>query len=168
MALLFVLALLLVGWQAWRTKPLPPPEYVSVFDPGGLVFPLAVPSWREPPLLPAEREARRSYLESHAVGASDPRDHSLCQLFLRVSSDHWFERPVTAQRLRALTRDRAGRTGPDGTRLWTFRPEGLLDDDDGDGDLLDPGELEVGGAGAEAEAFCEPPPTPPPLPAAGF
>jgi hypothetical protein len=154
MAVLFVLALLLILWQAWRTQPLPAPGFTSVIDPGGLVLPMAVPSWRETPVIPEEREARRSYLETHAVGASDPRDPALCQLFLRVSSDHWFERAVSAQRLRELTLSRPGRPGPGGTLTWSFPSEGLLDDDDGDGDLLDPGELTTEGTGAEAEVFC--------------
>jgi len=154
MAVLFVLALLLIFWQAWRTQPLPAAAFTSVMEPGGLVLPVAVPSWRAAPAIPEDREARRSFLEAHAVGASAPREPSLCQLFLRVSSDHWFERPVSAHRLRELTLGRPGRPGPGGTRIWSFPPGGLLDDDDGDGDLLDPGELTPEGPGAETEVFC--------------
>lgn len=154
MAFLFVVALLLIFWQAWRTKPLPAVGFSTVSEPGGLVLPVAVPSWRVDPAMPADRDERRSYLEEHAVGASASRDPSRCQLFLRVSAHHWFERAVSADRLRELTLGRPGRPAPGGTRIWSFPPDGLLDDDDGDGDLLDPGELTPAGPGAEAEAFC--------------
>lgn len=154
MAVLFVLALLLIFWQAWRTKPLPAVNFTTVSDPGGMAFPIAVPSWRNAPAIPESREARRSFFQEHEVGVAEPRDPSQCQLFLRVSSDHWFERALSPQRLGELTLNRPGRPGPGGARIWSFPPDGLLDDDDGDGDLLDPGELTPAGPGAEAEAFC--------------
>jgi hypothetical protein len=158
MAVLFVLALVLIAWQAWQTEPLPAVPFTSAIDPGGLVFPVAVPSWREPPRIPEGRDARRAFLEEHSVGATAPRDPSLCQLFLRISSDHWLERAVSARRLAELTLGRPGRPGPEGSRVWSFQPSGLLDDDDGDGDFLDPGELTSEGPGAEAEVFCAAPP----------
>ena len=75
-------------------------------------------------------------------------------MFLRVSAYHWFESPLSADRLRALTLDRPGRPAPGGSRVWSLPPAALLDDDDGDGDVLDRGELAPEGPGAEAEVFC--------------
>jgi len=158
MAVLFVLALVLITWQAWRTEPLPAVPFISVIDPGGLVFPVAVPTWRDLPAIPSGREARRAFLEEHSVGAPALQDPSLCQLFLRISSDHWQQRAVSARRLAELTLGSPGRPGPEGSRVWSFRPDGLLDDDDQDGDFLDPGELTSEGPGAETEAFCAAPP----------
>jgi len=154
MAVLFVLALALVGWQAWRTKPVPAIPFTSVIDPGGLVLPVAVPSWKERPTIPTDREARRAFLEEHSVGDTASQDASLCRLFLRVSSDHWLERAVSVRRLAELTLGRPGRAGPGGSQVWSFRPGGLLDDADGDGDFLDPGELTPEEPGAETEVFC--------------
>lgn len=155
MAVLFLLALVLIVGQAWRMKPVPVVGFTSVIDPGSLVLPVAVPSWRELPSIPESRDARRAFLEEHSIGVPAPPDPAVCQLFLRISSDHWLQRPLTPRRLRELTLDRPGRPEPGGSRVWTFRPEGLLNDADGDGDFLDPGELTSEGPGAEAEVFCD-------------
>lgn len=158
MAALFVLALLLIGWQAWRMEPLPINDFSSAIDPGGLVFPVAVPSWRELPEIPEKGHERLSFLEGHAITASSPLAPSPCRIFLRISADHWFERPVSSQRWQELTLGQPSRPGPSGAQAWSFRPEGLLDDDDNDGDFLDPGELSAQGPGAEVEIFCAEPP----------
>ncbi len=157
MAVLFVLALLLIFWQAWRTEPLPAAGYSSVTDPGGQVLPVAVPSWRALPQIPLGREERRSHLEGHAIGSATSQDPRLCRLFLRISTDHWLARSVSAQRWRELTPGQPGRPGPGGPPIWSFGPDGLLDDDDRDGDFLDPGELTSEGLGAEVELFCPAP-----------
>jgi hypothetical protein len=147
MAALFVLALALIVWQATRTRPLVPPSYVSVVEPGEQVFPIAVPNWQAPEI-PAGPQARFVFLMEHSVlwlgrnaGAA-----AGCDLFVRVSLQHWARRAVDPARLGGPARWT--------TLRWT---EGdFLDDDDGDGDPLDAGELRAAGPGAEAEAFCRP------------
>ncbi len=157
MAVLFVLALQLIFWQAWRTEPLPAVGFSNATDPADQLLPVAVPSWRARPLIPEGRQERQSYLEGHAIGAAISQDPGLCRLFLRISTDHWLARAVSAQKWRELTPGQPGRRGPGGSPIWSFRPDGLLDDDDRDGDFLDPGELTSKGLGAEAELFCPAP-----------
>lgn len=141
MAALFLLALALIVWQARRTEPLPAVSFSMVNEPGEQILPVAVPSWRPLPVLPADRTERLSFLEERSIGASEAPGSSPCRLFLRVSAHHWLQRPVP------------GPAQAEG-RAEFLPPEALLDDDDGDGDLLDPGELTTGGPGAEAEVFC--------------
>ncbi|HXU33145.1 MAG TPA: hypothetical protein VN851_21470, partial [Thermoanaerobaculia bacterium] len=129
-------------------------DFTSVIDPGGLVFPVAAPSWRELPVIPEKSDERLSFLEGHAITASSPLALSRCRMFLRISADHWFERAISTQRWQELTMGQPGRPGAGGEETWSFRPDGLLDDDDGDGDFLDPGELNAQGPGAEVEIFC--------------
>jgi len=145
MAALFVLALALIVWQATRTRPLVPPSYVSVLELGEQVFPISVPNWPAPEI-PADPRARFAFLADHSVlwpgGAGAAAG---CDLFVRVSLHHWARRAVDPALLGA---------SPSATLRWT---EGdFLDDDDGDGDPLDAGELRAAGPGAEAEAFCRP------------
>lgn len=152
MAALFVLALGLIVWQAPRTKPLPQPWYVSVLKPGEQVFPVAVPEWNAPQI-PAETRARLTFLGQHAVlwpgvaTAAAP-----CDLFVRISLQHWMRRPVAPERLAALREDAVAGPVSWATFHWTGRD--LLDDKDGDGDPLDPAELHAAGPGAETEVFC--------------
>ncbi len=139
MAALFILALLLILWQCWRTRPLPAVGFTMVYEPGGQILPIAVPSWGEPPDLPADRQERLRFLEARSISAGGVSGSSPCRLFLRVSVHHWLQRPVSGL----------------APGVFHFLPESLLDDDDGDGDPLDPGELASGAArGAEAEVFC--------------
>ncbi len=148
MAVLFLLAVALIAWQAPRTRPLVPPWYVSVLDPGEQVFPVAVPNW-EAPEIPADPRDRFVFLEKQAVRWPGTIPAASCDLFVRVSLQHWTRRPVERSRLETLQSD-----GPvPGTSLrWTGQD--FLDDDDGDGDPLDAGELHAAGAGAEVEVFC--------------
>jgi hypothetical protein len=154
MAALFVLALLLIFWQAWRTKPLARSGFFLANDPGAQLLPTAAPSWRGSGSIPADAAARLLYLEDHAVRAAAARPPSPCRLFLRISAYHWFERPLSTEGLRELTLGRPGRASRGGSRLWSLPPAALLDDVDGDGDVLDRGELAPEGPGAEAEVFC--------------
>lgn len=141
MAALFLLALGLIFWQARSTEPLPPVSFSMVNEPGEQMLPLAVPSWREVPTLPENKEERLRLLEARSLGATGSPGAPSCRLFLRVSAHHWLQRPLP------------GPAPAEGKR-WFLPPESLLDDDDGDGDLLDPGELTSDAAGAEAEVFC--------------
>lgn len=153
MAVLFVVALLLIVWQARRTKPLSPPGFPLLEDPRAQVFPIGVPSWRAALAVPANPAERFQYLEGNSVHAAEPGPASACRLFLRVSAHHWYERPVSLEMLSP------GHPAPGGTAVWFLPPLALLDDDDGDGDPLDRGELTPDRAGAAAEVFC--PPFPP-------
>lgn len=141
MAALFALALALILWQAWRTKPAPVVSFTMVTEPGEQVLPFAVPSWREALAAPGARDERLGFLEGRAVVAPAGQGASPCRLFLRVSAHHWLQHP-------------ASRPAPGEGHVFFLPPEALLDDDDGDGDFLDPGELTRNGPGAEAEVFC--------------
>ncbi|HYO16555.1 MAG TPA: hypothetical protein VE685_25435 [Thermoanaerobaculia bacterium] len=148
MAVLFLLAVVLLAWQAPRTRPLQPPSYVSIPKSGEQVFPIAVPNW-EAPEIPAAPGERRAFLEEQAVLWPGNLPSTGCDLFVRVSLHHWARRPVDLARLE-LNPEPAGWTA----LRWAGKD--FLDDDDGDGDPLDAGELRVAGPGAEAEVFCPP------------
>lgn len=68
-----------------------------------------------------------------------------CRLFLRLSAHHWAARSVSPDLI-------PGSAQP--WRLLHLPSPAFLDDDDGDGDPLDAGELREPGPGAEAEVFC--------------
>jgi hypothetical protein len=150
MAFCFVLALALVAWQAWRTRPLAPAGFIRVNEAGDQLLPVGVPSWEPAPAVPAERDEHRRFVEEHSLrdageGAFASRPADPCRLHLRISSHHWLQRSVPP-----------GFPAPAGT--WFFSPEALFSDADSDGDPLDPGELRTAGPGAEAEVFCGPSP----------
>lgn len=140
MAVLFLLALALIVWQALRTKPVEQPAFEIATNSGERLSPLAVPSWRPPLDPPADLSRRLAFLEEHAVQWPGMEKGSDCRLFLRISSRHWAARPVS------------GMAGP--WQLLHLPSGDFLDDDDGDGDPLDSGELRESGPGAEAEVFC--------------
>lgn len=144
MAVLFLLAVVLLAWQAPRTRPLLPPSYVSIPKSGEQVFPIAVPNW-EAPEIPAAPGERRAFLEKQAVLWPGNLPATGCDLFVRVSLHHWARRPVDLARL-----------GLEDGRSFRWASRDFLDDDDGDGDPLDVGELRAAGPGAEAEVFCQP------------
>lgn len=144
MAALFLLAIALIAWQAPRTKPLVAPWYVSVTRAGEQVFPIAVPNW-EAPEIPAAPGERRAFLEKQAVRWPGDLPTTGCDLFVRISLHHWARRPVDPARL-----------DPGAGRSFRWAGTDVLDDDDGDGDPLDAGELRAAGPGAEAEVFCRP------------
>jgi hypothetical protein len=156
MAALFVLAVGLIAWQAPLTKPTPAPSSVRTTLKGEQLFPIAVPDAAPIPL-PAR------FTEGNP-GASQPARPTLtwkpdpdvpsngaCRLELRVSRYHWARRSLTPEALGRL----AGapfRLGE--TRFLHLAARDFSDDDDGDGDPLDAGELTAGPAGAEVEAEC--------------
>jgi hypothetical protein len=144
MAALFLLAIALIAWQAPRTKPLVAPWYVSIPKGGEQVFPIAVPNW-EAPEIPASSQDRFAFLDEKAVLWPGDLPSTGCDLFVRVSLHHWARRPVEPALLGPGAGSSFRWTGPD-----------FLDDDDGDGDPLDAGELRSTGPGAEAEVFCQP------------
>lgn len=154
MAALFLLALVLIGWQAARTKPLALPSLSFGWRGGEQVFPIAAPFWVDPVALPAERLERYKVLERHSVPwpnigatAATAADEA-CESFIRTSSSTWVRRGVDP----GLLPPAAG-----GGETLRYAAKDFLDDDDGDGDALDAGELIPGGSGAEVELFCPPP-----------
>ena len=147
---LFLLAVGILAWQAPRTRPLIAPSYETAVQRNVQVYPIAVPNW-EPPEIPAEPAARRAFLEKHAVLWPGAAPQASCDLFVRVSLHHWTRRPVEPARLAALRQD-----GGSGPAVLRWPGPDFLDDDDGDGDPLDPGELRAAGPGAEAEVLCPP------------
>lgn len=144
MAVLFLLAVALLAWQAPRTRPLQPPSYVSIPQRGEQVFPVAVPNWQAPEI-PAEPQDRFAFLDERAVLWPGLASAAGCELFVRISLHHWARRPVDP-----------GRLGLDAGQSFRWTGPDFLDDDDGDGDPLDAGELLSTGPGAEAEVFCQP------------
>jgi len=151
MAALFLLAIGLIVWQAPLTKPTLVPPSVLVTGPGEQLFPLAVPDG-EPPLLPAEPAARRAFLAEHAVAWDlGPDPAGSCALFLRVSPHHWTRRALSPAALIRLAGRPSGATTDRDLRLAA---RDFADDDDGDSDPLDAGELHYGPPGAEVEVEC--------------
>jgi len=153
MAALFGLVLLAIAWQASRLRPLLPPPFTSVLKPGEQIFPIAVPPGSAPEL-PEELAARRAALKEQSVEWRPGQPAAAeCDLFLRISLQHWAHLAVSRARAAELgapaARPRSRRT------LCCLTPGDLLDDRDGDGDPLDPGELAGGAAGGtEAELLC--------------
>lgn len=149
MAALFLLAVGLLAWQAPRTRPLIAPGYETVTERSEQIYPIAVPNW-DPPEIPTEPAGRRAFLEKRAVlwpGGAAPE--TACDVFVRVSLHHWTRRPVEPARLSTLRRD-----GGSGAAVLRWPGPDFLDDDDGDGDRLDPGELRAAGPGAQTEVIC--------------
>jgi hypothetical protein len=129
------------------------PPFEIATEVGERLAPVAVPSWRSPILLPTASAERRAQLEERAVAwpVAMTASGGGCRLFVRVSSQHWAVRATTAEELRSWAR------GPLPLLPWQrlYLPAAsFVDDDDGDGDLLDAGELEAAGPGAEVEVFC--------------
>jgi hypothetical protein len=149
MAALFVLALALIGWQASRIQPLGPLPLSLAWTGGEQAFPIAAPSWGEPLVLPAGIPARYQLLRQHSSlwpGVTAPEG---CEAFIRTSASVWVRRGLDPGLL----------PGPVTTDQDTLRysAQDFLDDDDGDGDTLDAGELTRSGPGAEVQVFCPPP-----------
>lgn len=166
MAALFLLALVLIAGQALRTEPVRFPSYQMVTKADERLLPVAVPSWLPPPDLPADLPQRLAFLDDRALpwtvgeGGGAP-GAAECRVFVRFSSQHWMERQVSADRLARWRQPGNGARRP-WQRLY-FSAGSFLDDDDGDGDPIDDGELHAAGPGAEVEAFCGVSPPPPEL-----
>lgn len=147
MAALFLLALVLIGWQAVRTKPLGLPPLSFGWKGGEQVFPIAAPFWVDPVDLPEGRLERYKVLQRHSVPWPDiAAGGGACEGFIRTSSSVWVRRGLDPRLLPGTDRD-----------TLSYAAKDFLDDDDGDGDALDAGELISGGTGAEVELFCPPP-----------
>ena len=155
MSMLFLLALALIVWQALRVQPTNQPSLEIATQKGEQLWPTAVPSWSPPAELSEDSHERLGFLEKRSVlwpdaGKPDEKN-SDCKVFMRFSSQHWSVRPATSAEVRS----------------WLERPEtysswqplrlpvqSFLDDDDGDGDPLDEGELRWAVPGADVEVFC--------------
>lgn len=144
MAALFLLALILIAWQAMRTEPALQPAFEIATRMGEQLAPLAVPSWRPAPELPADLSARRAFLASRSVPWPLPATPAACRAFIRISSQHWAWRPFS----------RPGGAPVSPWQRLVLPVAAFLDDDDGNGDPLDDGELRESGPGAEVEVFC--------------
>ena len=156
MAILFLLALVLITLQALRMKPVWPPSYESATKVGEQVLPVAVPSWRPPPTLSPKLSERLVFLDERSLNwpGSGEKQEGNCRAFVRLSSQHWAERPVSP----AGVQHWLGRNEEEGAgkpwQLLHLPVASFLDDDDGDGDPLDGGELREAGPGADVEVFC--------------
>lgn len=151
MAALFLLALILIAWQALRTKPVGQPPYESALKRGEWLLPVAVPSWSPPPALPEDPRERLGFLEKRALSWPVEEKDSDCKVFARFSSQHWSVRSASPARVRSWLERPETAGSP--LRL-RFPVQAFLDDDNGDGDPLDAGELRQAGPGAEVEVFC--------------
>jgi hypothetical protein len=154
MAALFLLALILIAWQALRTKPVEQPPFESATKKGERLLPTAVASWHSQPDLSEDPQERLQYLEKQALswpGTAATEDATECKIFVRFSSQHWSVRPASSARMRRWL-EHPKTEGP--RRPLRLPVQSFLDDDDGDGDPLDDGELRWGGPGADVEVFC--------------
>jgi len=149
MAALFLLALALIAGQVARTKPLRQTPLSMAWTGGEQVFPIAAPFWGEPVDLPREAGARYRVLRKNAALWPGVAAAGGCEIFIRTASSVWVRRGLDPKLLPAPSP-----AGPDALR---YAAQDFLDDDDGNGDVLDPGELTRAGTGAEVEAFCPPP-----------
>ncbi|MEM7483466.1 MAG: hypothetical protein AAF481_20090 [Acidobacteriota bacterium] len=165
---LFALALGAILWQAFRLTPPEPIRQLNAWRAGEQLLPAAVPSWpEENPLLYrgdlSERLRSRSVLWPALEGNGTSEE---CELFIRFSLHHWVRRPLSRRDLAllagALERDPLGDFAADSPRLGeevevrrgSIVATDLVDDDDGDGDLLDAGELGSGPLGAATVSLC--------------
>ena len=147
MAALFLLALALIAGQAARIKPLRLPAMSLVWTGGEQAFPIAAPSWEKPVELPAEPLARYRALREHSALWPGAAATETCEIFIRTAAAVWVRRGLDPQRL----------PPPAERDALRFAARDFLDDDDGDGDVLDAGELTRSGSGAQVEVFCPPP-----------
>lgn len=157
MAALFLLALILIAWQALRIQPVEQPRFESAMKKGERLLPAAVPSWSPVPDLPENPRERLDFLERRSLswpGEEAPEESgSGCRVFTRFSSQHWSVRTASPVRVRRWLE----RPGAESSwRRLRFPTQSFLDDDDGDGDPLDPGELRAAGPGAQTEVICQP------------
>lgn len=151
MAALFLLALALIVWQGVRTKPLNPDPLSMAWNGGEQVFPITAPYWIDPIHLPEGRLERYQLLRDQSVpwpNIATTAEGAACESFIRASTTTWVRRGVDPRLLPGATGDRD---------TLSYAANDFLDDDDGDGDALDAGELISGGSGAEVEVFCPPP-----------
>lgn len=156
MAALFLLAVALIVWQALRTEPAEQPSFEVATTEGEHLAPVAVPSWRPPLQPPQEIPKRLAFLEERALswpGVGEMEREPSCRVFVRFSSQHWALRPASPTRFQRWFGREVREPGKPWRRLY-LPVESFLDDDDGDGDPLDDGELREAGPGAEVEAFC--------------
>jgi hypothetical protein len=135
MAALFVLALVLIAWQAPKTRPLLPPPYVSVLETGEQVFPVAVPP-DAPPSIPTDPTERLAFLKEHAVDGFEAFPDGSCEVFVRMSAHHWLRFPLART-------DRTERTDLYATGTGWLARGGVPT-------------LSGSGPGAETEVFCPP------------
>jgi hypothetical protein len=151
MAVLFLLALALIVWQALRTEPAAAPPFEWVTKAGERISPMAVPPWKPAVELPREAGMRLAVLEERSVawpGSAGSLSADGCGVSVRISSQHWARRAATPSRVARWLASSGGREP-------TFLSAAdFLDDDDGDGDPLDDGELRSAGPGAEVEIAC--------------
>jgi hypothetical protein len=154
MAELFLLALGLIAGQAVRTKPLRLPPLSLAWTGGEQVFPIAAPSWGKPVELPAGSLARYRVLHEHSALWPGVAAGETCEMFIRTASSVWVRRNVDPRLLPGPSVVPAGTAERDALR---YAAQDFLDDDDGDGDVLDAGELTRSGSGAEVDVFCPPP-----------
>jgi len=148
MAALFLLALALIVWQALRTKPVLQPAFEIATKAGERLAPVAVPSWRAP-LDPPRSPERLAFLASRSLIWPNVEAAPDCKVFARFSSLHWVQRSASYTQVQSWS---GLEPGP--AQRFYFPAASFLDDDDGDGDPLDSGELRDAGPGAEVEIFC--------------
>ncbi len=152
MAALFLLALALIAWQAVRTKPLRLPPLSLAWTGGEQVFPIGAPWWGEPIDLPTGSLARYQVLHERSALWPGVAAGGGCEIFIRTASSVWVRRGLDPELLAtSLSLLPAGRD------TLRFAAQDFLDDDNGDGDTLDAGELTRSGPGAEVDVFCPPP-----------
>ncbi|MEM8932311.1 MAG: hypothetical protein AAGE94_14105 [Acidobacteriota bacterium] len=152
MAVLFAVALALILWRATRIEPPRRPAYQTVVREGEQLFPIGVSVLAERFVL-GHPSAHLERLRGTSVRRHDAKPVGLdCELFVRVARNHWRLHVVS---LAELDRLDVRRPFDRDVGRYAIAPSDAIDDDDGDGRTLDPGEL-VGpeGPGAEVELHC--------------
>lgn len=160
MAVLFAVALALIAWRASRVEPLYRPPYEAAVREGEQRFPIAVPPI-EARFLPEAPASRLERLRAHSVAPAEEigaiSAPGSCELFVRVSRNHWRRHVLDPAEIGRLGADAGAGAAGDGalsTRA-SLSATDAVDDDDGDGERLDAGELRPPAErGAEVEIFC--------------
>jgi hypothetical protein len=154
MTLLFLGTLVLVAGQAFRVPTLQPPPFVRAWRAGEQVLPVAVPAGEAPVATALARSPLERLRERAVEWNPGPRQPGLpCEIFLHISRHHWARLGVSRGRLAELlgAEPSAATRGP--VTVGVF-PRDLLEDRDGDGDPLDPGDLRPTASGVEARLYC--------------
>jgi hypothetical protein len=154
MTLLFLGTLVLVAGQALRIPPLQPLPFVRAWQTGEQVLPVAVPPGEAPVTAVLARSPLERLRERAVEWSPGPRQPGLpCEIFLHISRHHWARLAVRRERLAELLGAEPPAAGGR-PAIAGVSARDLLEDRDGDGDPLDPGDLRPAAVGVEARLYC--------------
>jgi len=152
MRTLAIIALVIVSLAggAWRATGVSPQPYDPPWASGDQLVPLSVPLMREGDFM-ASAPGLAARLQVKSVNWGAPRLEHEYVVYVRISRQHWSRLFISSQDLELLTdtAQEASELRGASPREFRFSVADLLDDDDGDGDPLDAGELLQGGSGLQ-------------------